>query len=530
MTDLTPDVTVIIPTHNGIPYIERAVASIAAQTLGLERMQVVIVDDLSTDATPEFLDRAAASHPSFQIVHRPENFGRPAGPRNEALGLARGRYVFFLDQDDYLCDEALETMVRTADANGTDVVLGRIKGVGGRNTPRSMFTRTVPRTDVFSSNAYRSLNPLKLFRTDMIRRLGLRFDENVEWGEDQPFTALAYLKGAGISILADKDYLYWVYRQDGSNITTTVAGLADRLPVVRQMFDMVADNVPAGPGRDRLMARHFAVELADSAFTGYRAETDRAVRDAGFAEFRRVVAAYYTERIDATAPPEVRIPIRLIAEDRQEDFGAFLGAMAQSASPEALVEGERVFLRMPYFRDGVSGLPDDLYEIGARLKAICQVQPLIAQDDELKVDAVCRLGALSDRIDSIRLVVRPRGERAAERVVPLDFAIVRDEPRTYARIDAKVPAAALLRGLGAGTHDLFLRLSAGGVSRDSALVECAPAPAEPRRVRAGRGVTAALVTSGRGSLSLRVGGTLAAGVHDVALRVGRRLARALHTR
>ncbi|HEY5549148.1 MAG TPA: glycosyltransferase family A protein, partial [Coriobacteriia bacterium] len=317
--DQQPDVSVIVAAYNGMPYIERMLASLVRQTIGLAHMQVLVVDDGSTDETPAVLDQTAAAHPSFEIIHQP-NFGRPAGPRNRALKSVRGRYVFFLDQDDYLSDDALETMVRTADVNGTDVVLARMKGVGGRGTQRTMFARTIPRTDVHSCSAYWTLNPMKLFRAEMVRSLGLQFAEDSPWGEDEPFVAMAYLKGAGISILADRDYVYWVYRDDLSNITTSVLALADRMPVVDRMFDLVAANVPPGPERDRLMQRHFRVELGDSAFEGYRTELDLGLRVAAFRRFREIVDAYYTERIESALPVGDRVLMRLISEGRADEF------------------------------------------------------------------------------------------------------------------------------------------------------------------------------------------------------------------
>ncbi|WP_328344348.1 hypothetical protein OG873_32180 [Streptomyces violaceus] len=78
-----------------------------------------------------------------------------------------------------------------ADTNGSDVVLGKMVGVGGRGAPRSMFRRNQPRTDVFSSRVYWTLSPLKLFRRDLIERLELRFRTDLRVGEDQPFVAMA---------------------------------------------------------------------------------------------------------------------------------------------------------------------------------------------------------------------------------------------------------------------------------------------------------------------------------------------------
>ncbi|MGW3630614.1 glycosyltransferase family 2 protein, partial [Streptomyces sp. NPDC005122] len=102
-----------------MPYVTRTISSVAEQTIGTERLEVIVVDDGSTDGTAAELDRLAGVHPGLLRVVRQENSGGPAAPRNAGLDLARGEFVFFLDADDHLGPEALERMVAMAEENGT---------------------------------------------------------------------------------------------------------------------------------------------------------------------------------------------------------------------------------------------------------------------------------------------------------------------------------------------------------------------------------------------------------------------------
>lgn len=515
-----PDVSVIVATYNGAAYVECALDSLVRQTIGPERMQVLVVDDGSTDATPAIVDRYAAEHSCVEVIHQP-NSGGPAQPRNRALESVRGRYVFFLDQDDSVADDALECMVRTADVNGTDVVVARMKGVGGRNTPRVVFPRTVPRTDVFSSAAYWLLNPLKLFRMSMVRSLDLKFDTEMPWGEDQPFVAPAYIKGNGISILADKDYVNWVYRADRSNITTSVVSLSARMPVVDHMLDYVAASVPPGKDRDRLMRRHFLVEVLTSAFEGYRTEQDPALRHAAFERFRELAEAYYTERIDADFPPNGRVLMRLLLDGRSDEFSEYLDLVKQAGRPGVLVEGEHVFLGLPWFRDPERGLADGLFDIAGSLRVECRTEPLVPDGSGAHFSARCRLGALTDRVTAVDLIARSRG-CGTDRSFPLAHTVVLDEERPFVRVEDTVAVGRLLPRLPAGTYELFLRVSAGPTWRERRVCECAPPPAEARVIKSslhfGLGRAATLVTTGPGNLSLSV--------VDVVARWRRRIRRA----
>ncbi|CAM5249626.1 glycosyltransferase [Streptomyces californicus] len=125
----------IIGAYNAMPYLTKTLTSVVEQTIGRDRLEIITVNDGSTDGTGDELERFAAQYPGlFQVFHQ-ENSGGPSAPRNKGLDNARGKFVFFLDADDYLGAEALERMLAMAEKNNTDVVLGKMVGVNGRGPP-----------------------------------------------------------------------------------------------------------------------------------------------------------------------------------------------------------------------------------------------------------------------------------------------------------------------------------------------------------------------------------------------------------
>ncbi|MGY3682863.1 GT2 family glycosyltransferase [Streptomyces sp. TE33382] len=254
-----PDVSVIIGAYEAMPYLIRCLESVEAQTLGAGRMEIVAVDDGSTDGTGEYLEEFAARTDIPMRVVRQPNSGGPSGPRNVGLGLARGRYVFFLDADDYFGEEALERMVAMGDRAGTDVVLGKVVGVN-RGAAKSMWKETVERADVYSSNIKFTLSAQKLFRRELLTRLGMTFDEELKTGEDALFTMEAYLRGSGVSVVADYTCYYLVGRDDGKHVTKSGTYVL-RFDSARALMRLIAAHVPAGPRRDALMVRPFVITL-----------------------------------------------------------------------------------------------------------------------------------------------------------------------------------------------------------------------------------------------------------------------------
>ncbi|BCL20398.1 glycosyltransferase family 2 protein [Streptomyces tuirus] len=355
-----PDVSVIIGAYEAMPYLIECLSSVEAQTIDPTRVEVIAVDDGSTDGTGEYLEEFAERAPMQVLVIRQENSGGPSGPRNVGLVKATGRYVFFLDADDRLGPEALERMVAMADRAGTDVVLGKVEGVN-RSAPKSMWGRTVERTDVFSSNIKFTLSAQKLFRRALLDRHGMRFDESLFTGEDALFTMEAYLRADGVSVVADHTCYYLVGRDDGKHVTKS-GSYTLRFDSARALMELIAELVPAGGRRDQLMMRPFLVTLLPQFGPTYLTDSEE-IRRHKFELAKPLMDTYWTEGVAQRLKVHERLRLHLVAEQRPEllpDVVRFVKAKKQAA---ALLErkGRRVYLVYPHFRDRAAGVPDAVY-------------------------------------------------------------------------------------------------------------------------------------------------------------------------
>ncbi|MEV6170450.1 glycosyltransferase family 2 protein [Streptomyces sp. NPDC051954] len=360
MTVAQPDVSVIIGAYEAMPYLVECLASVEAQTIDPERIEVIAVDDGSTDGTGEYLEEFAARVPMHVTVIRQDNSGGPSGPRNVGLGKASGRYVFFLDADDRLGAEALERMVAMADRNGTDVVLGKVEGIN-RKPPRSMWGKTLERTDVYSSNIKFTLSAQKLFRRALLDRHGMRFDESLWTGEDALFTMEAYLRAGGVSVVADHVCYYLVGREDGKHVTKS-GSYTLRFDSARALMRLIADLVPAGPRRDTLMVRPFLITLLPQFGPKFLKDSEQ-IRQHKLELAKPLMDAYWTDEVARRLKVEERLRLHLVAGQKPEllvEVLEFLRAKKQAA---ALLEkkGRRVYLAYPRFRDRTTGIPDAVY-------------------------------------------------------------------------------------------------------------------------------------------------------------------------
>jgi glycosyltransferase involved in cell wall biosynthesis len=355
-----PDVSVIIGAYEAMPYLVECLASVEAQSMDPARIEVIAVDDGSRDGTGDCLEEFAARAPMAVTVVHQENSGGPSGPRNVGLAKATGRYVFFLDADDRLGPEALERMVAMADRNGTDVVLGRVEGIN-RKPPRSMWGKTLDRTDVFSSNIKFTLSAQKLFRRAMLERHGMRFDESLWTGEDALFTMEAYLRADGVSVVADYTCYYLVGRTDGKHVTKS-GSYTLRFDSARALMELLARMLPPGAKRDVLMVRPFLVTLLPQ-FGPVFLRNDEEIRRTKMELAKPLMEAYWNEGVAHRLNVHERLRLHLVAQQRPDLLADVLEFIQAKKDPTPVLEkrGTRLYLAYPHFRSEAAGIPDWIY-------------------------------------------------------------------------------------------------------------------------------------------------------------------------
>jgi poly(ribitol-phosphate) beta-N-acetylglucosaminyltransferase len=356
-----PDVSVIVTVHNTRPYLSRCLRSVLRQTIGADRIQIVAVDDGSTDGSDRVLDRFARRHPGVVTVIHQANSGGPAGPCNRALDVATGRYVFFVGSDDYLGPDALRRLVATADALDSDVVLGKAVGVNSRSIYQDIFARTATDIGLHDSPLPRSLANIKLFRRAMLERYGIRYPEALPVGSDLPFTLEACYRARRISVLADYEYYYLVRRLDAGNITYTVQHRR-RVAAIEAMLAFAVELIEPGKARDAVVLARFDHDIArllDDTFLGLDRETQHIVH-AGVA---RMVATYLTDDLVDRLGAEIRVRTAVARHGDLADLLAVIRHDAERGVPSTVVEGRRRFAAYPGFRDADRGLPDACFDV-----------------------------------------------------------------------------------------------------------------------------------------------------------------------
>ena len=115
-----PFVSVVMPVYNVEKHLEKAVQSVLDQTY--QNFEIILVDDCSPDNCPELCEKIAKSDERIQVLHHEVNQGLSCA-RNTGLAKAKGRYVWFMDSDDYVKNDLFEKAYKSVEQNEAKVIL-----------------------------------------------------------------------------------------------------------------------------------------------------------------------------------------------------------------------------------------------------------------------------------------------------------------------------------------------------------------------------------------------------------------------
>ena len=225
-----PQVSVIIPVYNVAQYLRQCLDSVTGQTLS--DIEIICVNDGSTDGSPAILEEYREKDGRITVISR-ENGGVSAA-RNCGMAHARGKYVYFLDSDDFIDPQALENLVRLAEEKAADGVhfatrpFYESKDLRREHNYDCYFgVRDLP--GVYSGveyvraarerDGYTAVVWLTLWRRAYLLDSGLSFIEGIIH-EDEPFALLADLYAGRIAVLPEALHHYRI--RASSTVTSSI--------------------------------------------------------------------------------------------------------------------------------------------------------------------------------------------------------------------------------------------------------------------------------------------------------------------
>lgn len=227
------DISIIIPAYNASSYIEECINSVISQTK--KELEIIIINDGSTDNTKEIIERFKDKRIKF-ITTKNNGIGKT---RNLGLEKAKGKYIFFLDSDDYISNDSMENLYKIAINEKADIVIGdMIRLMDDNNLVKDEINFPEGNLDNNKTQLFKiPLGPCgKLFKKDI---LTVNFSEEYKY-EDVPFVANA-IKNSKKTVKCN-DYIYYYRIHNNSETTSMDKRVFDILEMIKQVNNLYSNN------------------------------------------------------------------------------------------------------------------------------------------------------------------------------------------------------------------------------------------------------------------------------------------------
>lgn len=223
-------ITIIIPCYNVEPYLDRCLQSVVDQTIGVSCMQIILINDASTDATLDKMIHWQAKYPhQIQIIHNTNN-RRQGTCRNMGLKRAEGQYISFIDADDWIEPDMYEKLITVAEIGECDVVncdnskdevfrywTALREKYTGKIDRLILIDSEEDRCRMIASNLLGTYVVTKLYRREFLEQYQFHFPQDVLY-EDIYWMALLNCYAKKIGMVEERLYHYYMNPNSVSRI------------------------------------------------------------------------------------------------------------------------------------------------------------------------------------------------------------------------------------------------------------------------------------------------------------------------
>lgn len=259
--------SIVIPIYNMEKELKDALNSIVNQTMDLNDIEVIMVNDCSTDGSKMIMEEYCRKYDNFKSIHLNENTGSPSIPRNIGIENASSEYIQFLDADDTLVETACDFLYDTITKEDVDLVSGYIYKLDRNNNANidvarwfsiiddddpSFKLEELLESDELCKFQFEDIreNPRwlldygfynKIYKRSLILENDIFFP-NVDGGEDAVFLYNYMINSKGIIFANRPVVLYNQYRQDSLSKSKSLKTLSNRPKAYRLMYDLAVEK------------------------------------------------------------------------------------------------------------------------------------------------------------------------------------------------------------------------------------------------------------------------------------------------
>lgn len=237
-----PKVSIIVPVYNVKPYLEKCITSILIQSY--QDFELILVDDGSTDGCSKMCDIYAEQNNKIKVIHKIN--GGLSSARNAGIEVAQGKYLSFIDSDDYIAEDMIELLVNQLEKEKADIsICGIFHCYSGKNPEKSKPWYRVLNSEeaieiafegkIFSVNAVNKLYKKEIFNS-------IRYPEGK--ATEDAFVIVDVFSRAN-RIVATSEQKYFYFHREGSITTVkTASNCFDCIEAYERNYKIIKNKYP----------------------------------------------------------------------------------------------------------------------------------------------------------------------------------------------------------------------------------------------------------------------------------------------
>ena len=261
---MQPLISVILPVYNVESYLKKCLESVLAQTY--KNLEIIIVNDASTDATPQICDEFARADSRIKVIHMSKNEG-VSNARNSALDIFKGDYLCFVDGDDFVEPDYIEFLYTLLKEYNCDVSMCGYYNIYDNGSKSEAFPNDLPKQAMTASEALceifynkaSSSNCCKLFPRHVFDNLRYK---SYALGEDTLVTYNIFCKINNIAYSNAPKYYYFYRTSSATRKKEDFYRFYDYILVAKETESFIPKN-------DRRLRRAFATRIVEHSFYAY---------------------------------------------------------------------------------------------------------------------------------------------------------------------------------------------------------------------------------------------------------------------
>lgn len=405
-----PLVTVILPVYNAEKTLKKTIDSVIRQTIGFKNIELIIIDDRSTDRSRTIILSYARLYTNIVPVFFRKNNGSPAIPRNIGIQLAKGEYMMFIDSDDWLTPNGIEVLYKILKKTGDHYAIGRtIKVEDNKYAITGEYNSCEERESIHPCtipHVFQHLGPTaRMMRTQFVRENKCKFP-NMRYAEDKQFFIDVLTNCPSIS--TTKEVVYYVNRNKDNKSLVSRTSIFEKTDTNIAVINyVISKNLPEQIER-MVLNRLYEFDCITRLFNRQHFLKSRQ-KEKYFQKFAEVLNTTTQLRYDFTEnffEPWHKVLVQLFKEERYDDIISLIRWSIKETAKQTIIKDGLPYYRLPF---------DDDYQL-ARLPLLAVYHSSEREKENVNIHFHI-YGDPVHKIDS--LIIRDRVNHLNERQFPI---------------------------------------------------------------------------------------------------------------